>query len=113
MKQGWALLPKDLAIKPEARIGDKGVAYRGCQQRCFAVMMESGRIAIDMSYDVDEFLDSCVIKYSEHLKSKLQLRHYSTPVLPDDHSESVVGAPGEGPSWSVPGVIIPPRRHLS
>ena len=60
IKQGWALLRKSLVIEPETRIGNMGVAYLGCTQRCFSIMIESGRMATVMSYDTEDFLDSCV-----------------------------------------------------
>ena len=53
IKQGWALLRKGLVIEPEARIEKRGVAYLGCTQRCFSLIIESGRMATVMSYVVD------------------------------------------------------------
>ena len=48
IKQGWALLRKGLVIEPEARIEKNGIAYLGCAQRCFSLMIEPGRMATVM-----------------------------------------------------------------
>ena len=49
---------KGIAIEPEARAEKKGVAYLECTQRCYPLMKESGRMAIVMSYDVEELFGS-------------------------------------------------------
>ena len=96
---------KGFATEFESRIGDKQLAVLGCSQSCFILMLEYGRMATVMSNDVEEFLESCVSKYCELAKAKYPLRKYSTPVLPDDHLRSVVGAPGVFP------VTVCPRYH--
>ena len=46
IQQGWALLRKGLAIEPEARVGDKDLAYIGCAQMRFTLMFGSGRMPL-------------------------------------------------------------------
>ena len=87
---------------PKLALERWGVPYRGCTQRCFSIMIESGRKATVMSYDMEDCLDSCVATYCELAKITSPLRSYTTPILPDDHSRSAAGAPGEGPVTECP-----------
>ena len=89
-------------MEPETRIGDKGIQYLGCLQRCFSIEIALGRMAFVMDYAVEEFLGSCVDKYCELAKVKRPLRHFATPILPDDHALSVAGALGTGPVTECP-----------
>ena len=81
-KQAWTLLRQGFVIELESRIGGKEIVYLGCTQRCFSLMLASGRIATVMSYDVEEFLESCVAKYCGFAKIKSPLRQYRTPIIP-------------------------------
>ena len=65
-------------------------------------MIESGRMAIVMSYDMEEFLDSCVAQYCELAKITSPLRSYTTPILLDDQSRSAASAPGTVPVTECP-----------
>ena len=93
---------RGLIIEPETRIGDKGIQYLGCLQRCFSIEIAPGRMATVMDYVVEEFLGSCVDKYCELANVKRPLRHFPTPIPPDDHALSAAGAPGTGPVTECP-----------
>ena len=93
------LLRCGLLIEPETRIGDKGIQYLGCLQRCSSVEIAPGRTATTI---FEEFLGRCVDKYCELAKAKRPLRHFATPILPDDHALSAAGVPGTGPVTECP-----------
>ncbi len=57
-------------IELESSIGNTELVYLGCNQTCFTLMMESGRMAIVMASDVEEFLGTRVDKYVELAKGQ-------------------------------------------
>ena len=62
---GWNLIKKGLGIDPPQEINEKGATYLGCRQKRETIKLPSGRLATSMTYDMEEFLDSCVQKYIE------------------------------------------------
>ena len=50
-----------------------------------------------MTYDMEEFLKSCVARYREAVGVKSPLCNYSMPFLAEDQKDAPAGAPGTGP----------------
>ena len=65
-------------------------------------MIESGRMATLIAYDVEEFMGTCVDKDCELAKAKAPLRSYSAPILPAGHATSVAGSASVGPVTECP-----------
>ena len=65
-----------------------------------------------MTYDMEEFLDSCVAKYVELAGPGTKVKPYATPFFQEDHKESPAGAPGDGPVQECPWCAhtFPPQR---
>ena len=55
-----------------------------------------------MTYDMEDFLKSCITPYLDAVGPDVKLHNYSTPCLPEDHQESPSGAPGVGPVRECP-----------
>jgi hypothetical protein len=55
-----------------------------------------------MTYNMEEFLDSCVSRYIELAGPGTVVKPCPTPFIQDDHRESPAGAPGEGPVTECP-----------
>ena len=102
IKQGWALLRKGLSIEAEHRVDEKGVTYLGCRLERGTIKLPNGRLATTMTYNMEDFLDSCVDKYVELAGPGTTVKPCPTPFLQDDHRESPAGAPGEGPGQDCP-----------
>ena len=112
MKRGWELLRQDLDIEPEKVIDSKGAVYLGCRQEVNTIKLPSGRLATAMTYNMEEFLESCVNKYIELAGPGTKIKPYPTPFFQDDHRESPAGAPGHGPVQECPYCCstFPPQR---
>ena len=85
IKRGWAKLRKGLGIEPEQEIDAKGATYLGCRQVRETIKLPSGRLATAMTYDMEDFLSSCVQKYVELAGPGTKVKPYSTPFFQDDH----------------------------
>ena len=55
-----------------------------------------------MTYDMEEFLDSCVQKYVDLAGPGTKVKEYATPFISEDHRASPAGAPGTGPCVECP-----------
>ena len=55
-----------------------------------------------MTYDMEDFLTSCVDKYVELAGADADLRAYPTPFIREEHSESQAGSRCEGPCVECP-----------
>ena len=102
IKKGWSLLKKGLEIEPEKTIDEKGAVYLGCRLKRSKLKLPSGKMATSMTYDMEEFLDSCVAKYVELAGPGTKVKPYATPFFQEDHKESPAGAPGVGPVQDCP-----------
>ena len=65
LKKGWAFLRGGLVIEPEALIGAEGRVHLGCRQIVSSVKRPNGGMAFTMTYDMEDFLYSCIQKYLE------------------------------------------------
>ena len=95
----WSLLRKGLDIEPPVPIG----VYLGCSHE--EVTMKIGDItARTMSYNMEDFLSSCVDRYLELAGNGVKLKTVATPFLAEDQGTSPQGAPCEpGPCCECPG----------
>ena len=66
------------------------------------IKLPSGKKATTTTYDMEDFLKSCIDKYKEAVGPKVSLRSYSTPFLAEDHRDSPAGAPGSSPVRECP-----------
>ena len=90
MKIGWEFLRKGLSIEPEKPAG----LYLGCKHEVGTIKLPSGRMATSMTYNMEEFLTSCVDRYLELAGGNaVRLRTVATPFLPDDPKQGASGAP--------------------
>ena len=79
------------------RVDEKGILYLGCKHIKGRVKLPNGGEATTMTYDMQEFFESCVESYLTLTGlTKDKLREVPTPFLPEDHRESPAGAPVEG-----------------
>ncbi|MFM7985569.1 MAG: hypothetical protein ACKPKO_40275, partial [Candidatus Fonsibacter sp.] len=63
MIAGWQALRGGLHIELEQRIGDKGAVYLGCRHVVKSLKLASGRVVTTMTYDMEDFLRSCIERY--------------------------------------------------
>ncbi len=89
MKLGWSLLRKGLPIGKETPVG----LFLGCRHILDEVVMPDNRIVRSITYDMSDFLQSCVDVYLSLAEEGTRLRKVGTPFLPEDQSESEAGAP--------------------
>ena len=109
---GWKLLRQGLHIEPEQRVGDKGAVYLGCRHVVSIIKLPNGQTATTMTYDMEDFLQSCIDKYTVVVGPKVSLRNYSTPFLAKDHRASSAGGPGSGPVRECPWCFFIQGLHL-
>ena len=74
----------------------------GCRHIVATVRLPVGVTATTMTYDMEDFLKSCIARYREVVGVKTPLRNYSTPFLAEDHRGALAGAPGRGPVKECP-----------
>ncbi|MFM7990576.1 MAG: hypothetical protein ACKPKO_65775, partial [Candidatus Fonsibacter sp.] len=60
MLAGWKALRGGLHIELEQRITDKGAVYLGCRHVVTSLKLASGRVVTTMTYDMEDFLRSCI-----------------------------------------------------
>jgi hypothetical protein len=90
MKMGWLMLRAGLSIEAEEPAG----MYLGCSHEVGKITLPSGRIATSMTYNMEEFLTSCVDRYLELAGGgDVRLRNVATPFLVDDPKLGPSGAP--------------------
>ena len=61
LKKGWGLLREKLIIEPESGLD----FYLGCNQSKGSVVLGNGHKVITVTYDMEQFLRSCVDRYLE------------------------------------------------
>ena len=97
MAQGWKIIKKGLNVEGPKPVDKDGVLYLGCKQSIDKITLSNNVTVTAMTYDVENFLESCVSSYLELAGlSKDKLRSVPTPFLPEDHRESPAGAPSKG-----------------
>ena len=94
--------PGGIDIEPPQAITEEGATYLGCKQIRGPIKLASGQMAIAMTYDMEDFLASCVAKYVELAGVDAQLKAYPTPFIREEHHESPAGARGKGPCVECP-----------
>ena len=96
--KGWPLIRKGLDIEPPVPIG----VYLGCSHE--EGTMKIGDItARTMTYNMEDFLSSCVDRYLELAGNGIKLKTVATPFFNEDQGTSPQGAPCEpGPSCECP-----------
>jgi hypothetical protein len=100
MATGWSLLQKGLTIETPTPVG----VYLGCGHEVGTIKTVGGVIAQTVTYNMEDFLASCVERYVE-LAGPLQspLKYVATPFLADDQNLSQFRKPNsEGPSIKCP-----------
>ena len=98
LSKGWSLIRKGLDIEPPVPIG----VYLGCSHE--EGTMKIGDItARAMTYNMQDFLSSCVKRYLELAGNDVKLKTVSTPFLNEGQGTSPQGAPCEsGPCCECP-----------
>ena len=75
---------------------DQGIHFLGCKQSVRTIPI-NGKKVTTMTYDMEDFLKSCVKNYLELAGlTEDKLKHVATPFLPEGHRESQAGAPQPG-----------------
>ena len=97
LKLGWELLRKGLSIDPECEPG----VYLGCAQERKDVTMKDGRRVTTMTYNMEDFLGSCVTRYLELAGPGTRLKAVNTSFIPEETKDSHAGKPS-----SATGVTI-------
>ena len=100
--RGWELLRRGLGIETPKEIDASGSVYLGCRQERSEIMLPSGQMATAMTYNMEEFLDSCISLYKDLAGPKTVVKSYATPFFQEDHRTSPAGAPGVGPVQECP-----------
>ena len=97
MEAGWKLIKKGLKIEDPKTIDKSGVLYLGCKQSVDYITLPDKTKITTMTYDMENFLESCVSSYLELVGLTAdKLRSVPTPFIPEDHRESPAGAPQGG-----------------
>jgi len=102
ISNGWTILRQGLYINSEQRITSAGAVYLGCRHIVSSVKLPAGITVTTMTYDMEDFLQSCIARYRAVVGVKTPLRNYSTPCLAEDHRDATAGAPGRGPVKECP-----------
>ena len=96
MKEGWKLIRKGIQLEDPKKMDDQGLHFLGCKQSVRTIPI-NGKKVTTMTYDMEDFLKSCVKNYLELAGLTAdKLKHVATPFLPEDHRESQAGAPQPG-----------------
>ena len=91
MKEGWWILQQCLAIEAPAPTG----IYLGCGHEVGSISVGGATIRT-LTYNMEEFLGSCVERYVELAGGGVKLRAVGTPFLHDDQANSYHGRPQPG-----------------
>ena len=95
LAKGRDLLRTKLTLEAPKNIN--GESYFGCRNHRPTMKFPSGGLATCHSYDMEDFMRSCVALYEE-LAPGVRLKQVSTPFLSDDHRDSAARGPaGDGP----------------
>ena len=109
LPNGWSLLQKGLVIETPVPIG----VYLGCGHE-EGTMKVGDIVARTMTYNMEDFLTSCVDRYLELAGDGVKLRTVATPFLVEDQGISPQGAPNQsGPFSECPWCkhIFPANTH--
>ena len=94
LAQGWSMLRTRLKIEPETGLD----MYLGCNQSKGNVTLGNGHRATTVTYDMEQFLRSCVDRYLE-VAGDVKLNKVVTPELHEETKNHVSRKPAkEGPS---------------
>ena len=77
---GWALLRSKLNIGPEGPLA----MFLGCNQRRDTIKLHGGILANVVIYDMESFLEQCVLRYLEVAPKGTKMREAKTPFLHDE-----------------------------
>ncbi len=77
---GWALLRTKLNIGPEGPLA----MFLGCNQRRDTIKLHGGILANVVIYDMESFLEQCVLRYLEVAPKGTKMREAKTPFLHDE-----------------------------
>ena len=94
LAQGWSMLRTRLKIEPETGLD----MYLGCNQSKGNVTLGNGHRVTTVTYDMEQFLRSCVDRYLE-VAGDIKLNKVVTPELHEETKNHVSRKPAkEGPS---------------
>jgi len=91
MKEGWSILRQGLTIETPVPTG----IYLGCGHEVGTTSVD-GVTVRTLTYNMEEFLGSCVDRYVELAGGDVKLRAVGTPFLHDDQANSYHGRPQPG-----------------
>ena len=98
LEKGWSLIRKGLGIEPPVPIG----VYLGCSHE-EGTMKIGDIIARTITYNMEDFLSSCVDRYLELAGNGVKLKSVTAPFLNEHQGTSPQGAPCEsGPFCECP-----------
>ena len=101
-KNGWSMLRTRLKIEPETGLD----MYLGCNQSKGNVTLGNGHRVTTVTYDMEQFLRSCVDRYLE-VAGDVKLNKVVTPELHEETKNHVSRKPArEGRQSCVIGVTI-------
>ena len=95
LSSGWSLLQKGLVIETPVPIG----VYLGCGHEEGTTKV-GDIVARTMTYNMEDFLTSCVDRYLELARNGVKLRSVATPFLVEDQGISPQGAPSQSGPFS-------------
>ena len=95
LKKGWELLREKLIIEPETGLD----LYLGCSQSKGTVVLGNGHKVTTVTYDMEQFLRSCVDRYLE-VAGNVGLKKVPTP----GSNEETKGHPSRAPIQTGPSV---------
>ena len=109
LAQGWSMLRTRLKIEPETGLD----MHLGCNQSKGNVTLGNGHCVTTVTYDMEQFLRSCVDRYLE-VAGDVKLNKVVTPEMHEETKNQVSRKPAkEGPSvvcnWCPP-TVLPQRR---
>lgn len=92
LKQGWEMLRSRLKIEPETDLG----LYLGCVLTKGEPKLHDGAPVATMTYNMEGLLKLSVDKYLEIVGKDTELKHVSTPSLPEETKNHPSRAPCPG-----------------
>jgi len=75
ISHGWKILRQGLHIESEQRINGTGAVYLGCRHILSTVRLPAGVTLTTITYDMEDFLKSCIARYREVVAAKTPLRN--------------------------------------
>ncbi|MFM7978236.1 MAG: hypothetical protein ACKPKO_02880, partial [Candidatus Fonsibacter sp.] len=102
IQEGWRRLREGLHIEPEQRIDARRAVYLGCRHIVTALKLASGGVVTTMTYNMEDFLRSCIDRYQKVVGNTSTLRNSFTLFMTQDHRNAPAGQPGNGPVKECP-----------